>query len=304
MSDYENFVARMGSFSMNEIEVENNQNGSDELKHFGIAGMKWGVRRYQNADGSLTESGKKRYSTESGELTQLGQKKFGVKNELELGPEANASKARVSTDAKFVQQNKAALTDQELRDRLNRLQMEQQLDKLVATQKPKSVLKKVLDAGKTANEIYALYDSPVGKLVRGAVTKQLPAAKKVDNAVEKTKDAADTAKTATDFVTDEFLSRSGSRRPNLSTDQDRPLDFEIPVNRNQQSMRKMVDDMINIRTNNERSQKTNALADLAAARNSQSANKTKSQDPNLDNLFKNTDGFMSRAQEILDDWDD
>ena len=33
----------------------------DELYHHGILGMKWGGRRYQNKDGSLTEAGKKRY---------------------------------------------------------------------------------------------------------------------------------------------------------------------------------------------------------------------------------------------------
>lgn len=33
----------------------------NELQHHGILGMKWGVRRYQNKDGSLTPAGKKRY---------------------------------------------------------------------------------------------------------------------------------------------------------------------------------------------------------------------------------------------------
>lgn len=40
---------------MNQNEVEN------EIKHWGILGMHWGIRRYQNPDGSLTPEGRERY---------------------------------------------------------------------------------------------------------------------------------------------------------------------------------------------------------------------------------------------------
>lgn len=44
----------------------------NELMHHGIKGQKWGVRRYQNEDGSLTAEGEKRYDTKNeGEYTIL-----------------------------------------------------------------------------------------------------------------------------------------------------------------------------------------------------------------------------------------
>ena len=35
-----------------------------ELYHYGVKGMKWGIRRYQNPDGSLTSEGRKKAKTE------------------------------------------------------------------------------------------------------------------------------------------------------------------------------------------------------------------------------------------------
>lgn len=40
--------------------------GDKELYHFGIKGMRWGVRRYRNEDGTLTAAGKERYSSGEG----------------------------------------------------------------------------------------------------------------------------------------------------------------------------------------------------------------------------------------------
>lgn len=42
--------------------------GKDYLAHHGILGMKWGIRRYQNEDGSLTKAGKDRYSVSKEKL--------------------------------------------------------------------------------------------------------------------------------------------------------------------------------------------------------------------------------------------
>lgn len=46
----------------------------NELTHHGILGQKWGIRRYQNEDGSLTPEGRKRYYDENGQLTSAGEK--------------------------------------------------------------------------------------------------------------------------------------------------------------------------------------------------------------------------------------
>ena len=50
-----------------------------ELRHHGIMGMKWGVRRYQNPDGSLTAQGKVHYGVGDEKRLEKDQKKFDKK---------------------------------------------------------------------------------------------------------------------------------------------------------------------------------------------------------------------------------
>lgn len=48
----------------------------DQLQHHGVLGQKWGVRRYRNADGSLTEAGKKRQAKQEAKLDKYRNKKI------------------------------------------------------------------------------------------------------------------------------------------------------------------------------------------------------------------------------------
>lgn len=47
---------------------------NDHLEHWGIKGQRWGVRRFQNEDGSLTPEGRERYYGKDGVITKEGQK--------------------------------------------------------------------------------------------------------------------------------------------------------------------------------------------------------------------------------------
>ena len=83
----------------------------DELVHHGIKGQRWGVRRYQNKDGSLTLAGKKRVAKLKDEYTALTGKRLIRKP---------SSKGSTSEKPKTVKE----MTNEELREKTNRMRLE------------------------------------------------------------------------------------------------------------------------------------------------------------------------------------
>jgi len=92
-----------------------------ELYHHGIKGQKWGVRRYQNQDGSYTDEGRRRRGF--GSFEDRRARREQKRNEKLM-------RKQVKEDRKWAQKNRALLTDAELNARINRLQKEKQFNDL------------------------------------------------------------------------------------------------------------------------------------------------------------------------------
>ena len=150
----------------------------NELMHWGIKGMKWGVRRYQNKDGSLTPAGKKRYDNEMAKLKEeekIAKNKLRTQAKLnkldEKRKEIEALKSGKPITKSTKRSSKPSvkdMSDEELRQTVNRLLMEQQYAKL----NPQQVSAGQKFVKKVMNDVVAPAATEVGKnIIKDAMTK-------------------------------------------------------------------------------------------------------------------------------------
>lgn len=166
----------------------------NELAHWGIKGMRWGVRRYQNKDGTLTPAGKKRYESELAKLKkeervlknrQKSQAKFDEldrkRKQLDDLKKGKVSSTTKKSEGAPKRKSIMDMSDEELQAFINRTNLEKQYKEALAYQNKATISRGQKFVQTLMNDVVA----PVSKEVGKAVLKRI-----MTNAVNKAFDAA------------------------------------------------------------------------------------------------------------------
>ena len=98
---------------------------TDELYHHGVPGQRWGFRRYQNPDGTLTPAGRRRANKLAEKYAKVTGKKLIVKKKSVQGNEKQKPKTI------------SEMSDQEIQAKINRMRLEDTYMSMIASRAPK-----------------------------------------------------------------------------------------------------------------------------------------------------------------------
>jgi membrane protein involved in colicin uptake len=143
---------------------------NNELTHWGIKGMRWGVRRWQNKDGSLTPQGKKKYNSD--------EEKAANEKAAKEKYEADKQRAVKSGSAEDVLKFKGDLTKAEMDSAIQRIRWEQDMSSLAAKeasgkQKSETVLDKMDKVSGGLQTLSKTYNS-VANIINAFMDKDSP----------------------------------------------------------------------------------------------------------------------------------
>lgn len=157
---------------------------NNQLYHHGIKGMRWGVRRYQNKDGSLTAAGKKRmygemFDSESKDLKERS--KYTAEPHRWAKEDTQREKRVLDESASMTRNLKTAtdnsirnakndrpkmdlsqMSDKQMRDEINRALLERQYNDMFAPQKSTKGRETVSKTLEVAGSVLAIGSSALG----------------------------------------------------------------------------------------------------------------------------------------------